>query len=315
MTLVAHAHVDPGRAREDLLVLSVPEGDGHRRFLCADGYCIDPKCHCEVLHFRLPEVTHLYGEGGVPDPGLLLGVLDGGWDPMRPRLRVDIEDSGGSATILAEPEEPPWTGPDLRRPLAQVLTRERLDVFAEHRRAVVAWGRDNWWRYQDWSAVDLTLCVPWQEVFPGTPHLDVQHDGRAYLLDDQYCAQPDCPCMEALLTVFPSTEGGHVRGLGTVAVPLGAERTRLVKVKDGDGALVAAVTADFLASRPAAFDLLIGRKRRMMEFGRHVRDRWNRDLPLAPWDRRRAVPRRMVLQNEPCPCGSGRKYKNCCGRQ
>jgi preprotein translocase subunit SecA len=31
------------------------------------------------------------------------------------------------------------------------------------------------------------------------------------------------------------------------------------------------------------------------------------DLPV-----RRAVPK--VGRNEPCPCGSGKKYKNCCGR-
>jgi len=31
------------------------------------------------------------------------------------------------------------------------------------------------------------------------------------------------------------------------------------------------------------------------------------DLPV-----RRAMPK--VGRNEPCPCGSGRKYKNCCGR-
>jgi preprotein translocase subunit SecA len=31
------------------------------------------------------------------------------------------------------------------------------------------------------------------------------------------------------------------------------------------------------------------------------------DLPL-----RREVPK--VGRNDPCPCGSGKKYKNCCGR-
>jgi preprotein translocase subunit SecA len=33
-------------------------------------------------------------------------------------------------------------------------------------------------------------------------------------------------------------------------------------------------------------------------------------LDLAPV--RRDVPK--VGRNEPCPCGSGKKYKNCCGR-
>jgi len=31
------------------------------------------------------------------------------------------------------------------------------------------------------------------------------------------------------------------------------------------------------------------------------------DLPI-----RRSMPK--VGRNEPCPCGSGKKYKNCCGR-
>src|SRR5437660_10199071 len=31
------------------------------------------------------------------------------------------------------------------------------------------------------------------------------------------------------------------------------------------------------------------------------------DLPV-----RRSIPK--VGRNEPCPCGSGKKYKNCCGR-
>ena len=31
----------------------------------------------------------------------------------------------------------------------------------------------------------------------------------------------------------------------------------------------------------------------------------------TPW--RRAYPK--VGMNDPCPCGSGKKYKNCCGRE
>ena len=49
------------------------------------------------------------------------------------------------------------------------------------------------------------------------------------------------------------------------------------------------------------------------------RDRWQRrcgwrrrggEVRLAPV--RREMPK--VGRNEPCPCGSGKKYKNCCGR-
>jgi len=33
----------------------------------------------------------------------------------------------------------------------------------------------------------------------------------------------------------------------------------------------------------------------------------------AEAERRRPVTRQKVGRNEPCPCGSGRKYKKCCG--
>ena len=33
------------------------------------------------------------------------------------------------------------------------------------------------------------------------------------------------------------------------------------------------------------------------------------DAPIGPY----RVPRKKVGRNEPCPCGSGRKFKKCCG--
>ena len=35
-------------------------------------------------------------------------------------------------------------------------------------------------------------------------------------------------------------------------------------------------------------------------------------LPTGATDPR-IVPRKKVGRNEPCPCGSGKKYKKCCG--
>jgi preprotein translocase subunit SecA len=40
-----------------------------------------------------------------------------------------------------------------------------------------------------------------------------------------------------------------------------------------------------------------------------VLEKDERDFPTpAPWKKR-------VGRNDPCPCGSGRKYKHCCGRK
>ena len=37
------------------------------------------------------------------------------------------------------------------------------------------------------------------------------------------------------------------------------------------------------------------------------------DIPKAPQPIRRDAPK--VGRNDPCPCGSGRKYKKCCGAE
>lgn len=61
---------------------------------------------------------------------------------------------------------------------------------------------------------------------------------------------------------------------------------------------------------------------------RDEEDRWDREAPslipiwvemLHQWrvendpNRRAAIQRRKIGRNDPCPCGSGRKYKKCCG--
>jgi hypothetical protein len=52
----------------------------------------------------------------------------------------------------------------------------------------------------------------------------------------------------------------------------------------------------------------IPREKMLRELGLQVDPIFN-DFQSGPWD---ASPK--VGRNEPCPCGSGKKYKKCCGR-
>ena len=38
------------------------------------------------------------------------------------------------------------------------------------------------------------------------------------------------------------------------------------------------------------------------------------DIMSTPKPEKPATPAQKVGRNDPCPCGSGKKYKNCCGR-
>ena len=58
----------------------------------------------------------------------------------------------------------------------------------------------------------------------------------------------------------------------------------------------------FTERHPRYLDRFAHRYRRMKVFG----------APLVAHHRRKSVPK--VGRNAPCPCGSGKKYKKCCGR-
>ena len=40
----------------------------------------------------------------------------------------------------------------------------------------------------------------------------------------------------------------------------------------------------------------------------------NGDLPFFPKFNERPIKKNKISRNEPCPCGSGKKYTKCCGR-
>ncbi len=41
----------------------------------------------------------------------------------------------------------------------------------------------------------------------------------------------------------------------------------------------------------------------------------NKESVLEPQNsEHEAIPEKKVARNDPCPCGSGKKYKHCCGK-
>lgn len=67
------------------------------------------------------------------------------------------------------------------------------------------------------------------------------------------------------------------------------------------------------AERDALIDRMIGDVADIHEFFRPWREAGTTPAAMRVETVRRTEPK--VGRNEPCPCGSGRKYKNCCGRR
>jgi uncharacterized protein YchJ len=129
------------------------------------------------------------------------------------------------------------------------------------------------------------------EVFRYEFDLTVVHDRRRYLADDQYCLNPSCACDEAVVQFIDLSDGAHVgHARASVRRPDAAEIE--------GGSLVRALWSRLLEDHGRK--ALRERYRRMRQAARAR----STDATLA---------RARVGRNEPCPCGSGKKYKRCCG--
>ncbi|MCX4243991.1 YecA family protein [Paraliomyxa miuraensis] len=179
---------------------------------------------------------------------------------------------------------------------------------------------DEAWRRYDWQSFRFGNLVWYTDLLPATWDTLVAHEGSFYKVEDLHCIKPGCTCEDVCLifSELRDTEAVDV-GRVTVSVPK-------LKATEATTPLASALWAKLRATK-----VLVGelerRRRRMREIGKAVqREGLVRHEPEpkhepmaqpllttgptvdAPSVRRTT----KVGRNDPCPCGSGRKYKRCC---
>jgi hypothetical protein len=134
--------------------------------------------------------------------------------------------------------------------------------------------------------------VSFSEVFPYEFDLTVVHERRLYLADDQYCLEPACTCQDVAIYFV---DVAAAKGLGHARASV-----RRLRAPTVDGPPVIPVLWDALLEQQSQARL---------------RERFKRMRAVARTRPRSSRPaaRPKVSRNAPCPCGSGRKYKRCCG--
>jgi hypothetical protein len=158
----------------------------------------------------------------------------------------------------------------------------------------------------EFEAIETVVqLVPYQEVFPFAEAILLEHGGRSFVVDDHYCVRPDCECAEVLLVFCPvEADKDSLTPLYAVFRDLrtgtwteeGTERP-----PQGEAAELGLV----LENSRADLTEVLGERRALL---RRVYAASRRQLYRRP-AAREATPGR----NDPCRCGSGKKYKRCCG--
>lgn len=149
---------------------------------------------------------------------------------------------------------------------------------------------------------------------------DFECEGVTYFVDDLYCLNPECDCQEVHLAFFRSSP--------TPDVALTAEHDFLAKLSlDGGHAKVVDRDRGVIAEAKA---ILAAWQRDFGDDFEELRFRYKKVKEIA---RRSGVCRPHAARqsgvvshealpaddhagrNDPCPCGSGKKYKKCCARR
>ena len=169
--------------------------------------------------------------------------------------------------------------------------------------------------------------VGYAEIFPFANGFPFELGEQVWQIDHQYCIEPDCKCERVLLSFLHlGSETQPVRDM--IKNPPAAfyeykrHSLEMVKKPAGDQPSLG-VLLETLKEQYPEFDSTVMKRRQQLRalFVRALSKEYEPpfDAPEAGTD----IPEAdepaacrtsaKVGRNDPCPCGSGKKFKKCCG--
>jgi SEC-C motif-containing protein len=244
--------------------------------------CRNRECSCRVVGLEAERVE--WSEEGKQ-------IRSGGLS-----VTADLDLDSGEVAI--EPASLAEESRELLNSVRQLLREDVVDLLRErwHR---IKGQREDEWKDRDWERIGLDAMVPFLEAFPSSWDLSLIEDGERFWLLDSWCLQARCSCDGVAVEIM---EDAPRKSIGMVRLDLGRA---CIEEISGEDVRVRRLGAATLVD-PVLRDEL-GRRRKVM---RRVARELPRLLAAAAPIQRVSKPGR----NEPCPCGSGTKFKRCCGR-
>ena len=290
-----------------------------RPFRITEGYCDNPDCRCKDVFLTFTEVNQ---------SGLSLKK------PISFSASIDVE--------TWQERRPPQRAAEVAG-----WVQEFLEQCPKSRRAEF---KSSFERAKRDARRKAAFTIDCDEVLAGTlfPYCDVlvdnsalssggrsytfefYHQGREYLIEDQYCPNPNCDCQSVHLVFFEvvTQESAHseiwqrFQGQVTFAGETAVDERGACDMAEADRILAA-----WWKEHQNALKLFKARYKDIKRIGQRSLEAQvpsSRQVTRRPSkltgrqsisadDRTAGINR--VGRNEPCPCGSGKKYKKCCWRK
>lgn len=300
----------PRQLGEEGLVVFWRDGrePGRREGLaCILSMCPHPECACQLVYVDAFVIDEQSTAISWDEHGVHVSS-PAGTQPVRATLEekmIAIVDPDSGET-KAHPDLPDATDPALVDWLASEMGEELLEVLHRYRARAKGYPPEQPRTDIDLDAVEEIHLAAFDDLFDGVRSDEYLLGGRRYWTCIYLCSDADCDCHQLRVAFFDDEaepESGDT--VGSVLLDLGgAEGFKTVKMAAECGAPEHLV-GDLWA--------LFERRHRVGPFLRR-REAQAKAVGATLWhpvvEPVRAVP--QPDRNDPCPCGSGVKFKKCC---
>lgn len=144
--------------------------------------------------------------------------------------------------------------------------------------------------------------ILWDDVGgPLRTDLYLESSGAAYA-HEYYCPAPRCECDEVVVD-FTDADSRTLEPVGAVTYNFSSGKTTFAPERSADRQRLEDLWQHFCQRYPNKDERFRGRRRDLAAASDRIVGA--QEAPLTS---------NKVGRNDPCPCGSGKKYKKCCGR-
>lgn len=252
--------------------------------------CENPTCDCEHLTLKCFTETP---EAGTPTPV-----------PVYLEMDLDRQKIANLADLEVNPA---------KLALAKAVAAESgPEEWKQLRR--MYWGLKQYWtEHADLEEVEVVFppdaatgaMVAYFDVFPFAKGIEFSHEQADWLADDQYCCNPKCSCEEAVLLFIRLPEKVGQEALRpTLSISYQYRDGKVTRLEPvGDPSYSEQSLLESLKKTRADLDSLLAQRQSLLR--RLCRRSLKKQTIHSPTFK--------IGRNDPCPCGSGKKWKRCCG--
>lgn len=213
---------------------------------------------------------------------------------------LDIDPSNESPTSLNDPELLSWVS-------KKIMSKEYLKLLK--RRWKTQKGEDdNQWRENDWSWWNKGDKIPYDEAFPNSTSFIISCNKQQFWISDHYCVTPGCQCTDITLSIS-NIDKEPITTVGSIDIESRTLKPISIESKDISRSTLKNILKKFCDAYNLK-PIFQERRKKMRSIGKEL---FKMDNGKTQVTQEKSF--KKTGRNQPCPCGSGKKYKRCCLRK